>query len=62
MIVVTTEKVAGYRVCEVKGPVFGVVVRARGLGGDIMAFFVVYWVEKLKEYTAMLEDADEAGD
>lgn len=57
MIVVTTENVAGYRVCEVKGPVFGVVVRARGLGGDIMAFFRGLLGGEIKEYTAMLEDA-----
>jgi uncharacterized protein YbjQ (UPF0145 family) len=37
MLVVTTENVPGYRVREVKGQVFGVVVRSRGLGGNIMA-------------------------
>ena len=37
MIVVTTENVAGYRVKETKGQAFGVVVRSRGLGGNIMA-------------------------
>jgi len=31
MLVVTTENVPGYRVKEVKGQVFGVVVRSRGL-------------------------------
>ena len=37
MLVVTTENVAGHRVAEVKGECFGVVVRSRGLGGNIMA-------------------------
>ena len=37
MIVVTTEDVAGQRVVETKGQVFGVVVRSRGLGGNIVA-------------------------
>ncbi len=37
MLVVTTENVAGYRIRQTKGQVFGVVVRSRGLGGNIMA-------------------------
>ena len=37
MLVVTTENVPGYRVREVKGQVFGVVVRSRGLAGNVMA-------------------------
>jgi len=37
MIVVTTEEVTGHRIVEMKGQVFGLVVRSRGLGGNIMA-------------------------
>ncbi len=37
MLVVTAENVAGHRVVEVKGQCFGVVVRSRGLGGNVMA-------------------------
>ena len=37
MLVVTTENVPGQRVREVKGQVFGVVVRSRGLAGNFMA-------------------------
>ena len=37
MIIVTSEHVVGYRVAETKGQVFGLVVRSRGLGGNIMA-------------------------
>ena len=34
MIVVTTPYLAGHRVIESKGMVFGLVVRSRGLGGN----------------------------
>lgn len=37
MLVVTMENVAGHRVTDIKGQCFGVVVRSRGLGGNIMA-------------------------
>jgi uncharacterized protein YbjQ (UPF0145 family) len=37
MLIVTTENVAGHRVTDIKGQCFGVVVRSRGLGGNIMA-------------------------
>ena len=37
MLVVTTENLAGYRIVEVKGHVFGLVVRSRGIAGNIMA-------------------------
>lgn len=37
MLVVTTENLTGHRVVEVKGQVFGVVVRSRGLTGNILA-------------------------
>lgn len=57
MIVVTTEQISGYKIREVKGPVFGIVVRARGLAGDIKAFFRGLLGGEVKEYTVMLEDA-----
>ena len=37
MLVATTEHVAAHRTVETKGQCFGVVVRSRGLGGNIMA-------------------------
>ena len=37
MLVVTTENVAGHSVLELKRQCFGVVVRSRGLGGNVMA-------------------------
>ena len=57
MIVVTTENVAGYRVKETKGQVFGVVVRSRGLGGNIMAGLRSLAGGEITEYTQMLEEA-----
>jgi uncharacterized protein YbjQ (UPF0145 family) len=57
MIVVTSEYVAGYRVKETKGQVFGVVVRSRGLGGNIMAGLRSLGGGEIKEYTQLLEDA-----
>lgn len=57
MLVVTTEKIEGYKVVEVKGPVFGLIVRSRGLGGDIMAGLKGLVGGEIKQYTAMLEDS-----
>src|SRR5271156_5250860 len=57
MLVVTTENIPHYRVVEVKGQCFGVVVRSRGLGGNIMAGLRSIVGGEIKEYTALLEGA-----
>jgi len=57
MIIVTTEGVAGYRVQQALGQVFGVVVRSRGLGGNIMAGLRSLIGGEIPEYTSMLEEA-----
>ncbi len=57
MLVVTTENVGGHRVRETKGQVFGVVVRSRGLGGNIMAGLRSLAGGEIVEYTQMLEEA-----
>ena len=57
MLVVTTENVAGHRIRETKGQVFGVVVRSRGLGGNIMAGLRSLAGGEIHEYTQLLEDA-----
>jgi len=57
MLVVTTENVPGHRVVEVKGQCFGVVVRSRGLGGNIMAGLRSLVGGEIHEYTQLLEDA-----
>lgn len=56
MIVVTTEDIVGYRVTQMVGQVFGVVVRSRGLGGNIMAGLRSLGGGEITEYTALLED------
>ena len=57
MIVVTTEDVTGHRIVEMKGQVFGLVVRSRGLGGNIMATLRSLGGGEIIEYTQLLEDA-----
>ena len=57
MIVVTTENIKGYIVKEVKGQAFGVVVRSRGLGGNIVAGLRSLVGGEIHEYTSLLEDA-----
>jgi uncharacterized protein YbjQ (UPF0145 family) len=57
MLVSTTEKVAGYRTAKVLGQCFGVVVRSRGLGGNIMASLRTIVGGEIHEYTQLLEEA-----
>ena len=57
MLVTTTENIAGRTVMEVKGQVFGVVVRSRGVGGNLMAGLRTIFGGEIKEYTAMIEEA-----
>ena len=56
MNVVTTPYLAGHRVIESKGMVFGLVVRSRGLGGNIMASIRSLAGGEIHEYTSLLED------
>jgi uncharacterized protein YbjQ (UPF0145 family) len=56
MIIATTEEIAGYRIVETKGEVFGLVVRSRGLGGNLTAGLRSLAGGEIKEYTEMLED------
>jgi uncharacterized protein YbjQ (UPF0145 family) len=57
MIIVTTENIANHKVTEVLGPVFGLTVRARGIGKDIVASFKGLIGGEISQYTEMLEDA-----
>ncbi len=57
MFVVTSEHVTGHRITDTKGQVFGVVVRSRGLGGNIMAGLRSIVGGEIKEYTELLEEA-----
>jgi uncharacterized protein YbjQ (UPF0145 family) len=57
MLVATTETVAGHRVRQTLGQCFGVTVRSRGLGGNIMAGLRSIVGGEINEYTQMLEEA-----
>ncbi len=57
MFVVTSEHVTGHTITETKGQVFGVVVRSRGLGGNVMAGLRSIVGGEIKEYTELLEQA-----
>lgn len=57
MLVVTSEQVAGHRITHTLGQCFGVVVRSRGVGGNIMAGLRSVVGGEITEYTQMLEEA-----
>ena len=57
MLVVTTENVSGQRVREVKGEVFGIIVRSRGIGPNIVAQLRSLAGGEIVEYTHLLEEA-----
>jgi uncharacterized protein YbjQ (UPF0145 family) len=54
-IIVTTPFVSGYRVTQVIGATFGLIVRSRGLGQNIWAFFRAWGGGEIKVYTQLLE-------
>ena len=56
MIVSTAPFVAGHRVTETKGMVFGLVVRSRGLSGNLIASLRSLGGGEIHEYTSLLED------
>ena len=51
MLISTAPFIAGWRVQETKGQVFGLVVRSRGLGGNIMAGLRSIGGGEIHEYT-----------
>src|SRR6266571_6266172 len=57
VIIATTENIAGHRVVTTLGQCFGVVVRSRGIGGNIMAGLRSIVGGEIHEYTQMLEEA-----
>jgi uncharacterized protein YbjQ (UPF0145 family) len=56
MIVTTTENIPGYRRAKTLGQTFGVVVRARGVGGNILAGLRTIFGGEIHEYTSLLEE------
>jgi uncharacterized protein YbjQ (UPF0145 family) len=53
--IVTTPFVSGYRVTRVIGATFGLIVRSRGLGQNIAAYFRAWGGGEIKLYTQLLE-------
>ncbi len=51
--------ISGYKVVENKGFVYGLTVRARGIGGDIGAGLKGLLGGEIKQYVAMMEDSRE---
>ncbi len=56
MIISTTPFIAGHRVTETKGQVFGLVVRSRGVAGNFVASLRSIVGGEIHEYTSLLED------
>jgi uncharacterized protein YbjQ (UPF0145 family) len=54
-IVVSTPFVPGYRITKVVGATFGLIVRSRGLGRNIVAGFRALGGGEITEYTQLLE-------
>lgn len=54
VLVVTTPYLPGYRVTKVMGNTFGLIVRSRGLGQNIWAFFRSWGGGEIKVYTNLL--------
>jgi uncharacterized protein YbjQ (UPF0145 family) len=57
MLIATTNFVAGHRVERTLGQAFGVVVRSRGLAGNIAAGLRSIVGGEITEYTELLEDS-----
>jgi uncharacterized protein YbjQ (UPF0145 family) len=55
LIVVTTPFVPGYKITRVIGLTFGLIVRSRGLGRNIVAGFRALGGGEITEYTQLLE-------
>lgn len=57
MIIATSENICGHHVTKTKGEVFGLVVRSRGIGGNVMAGLRSLVGGEINEYTQMLDQA-----
>jgi uncharacterized protein YbjQ (UPF0145 family) len=55
LVIVTTPFVSGYHVTRVIGTTFGLIVRSRGLGQNIFAYFRAWGGGEIKVYTQLLE-------
>ncbi len=57
IIMVNTEYIPGKKITRIIGTIWGITVRSRGLGGNIMASIRSLGGGEIKEYTKMLSDA-----
>ncbi|MGC8655362.1 MAG: YbjQ family protein [Thermoplasmata archaeon] len=57
MIVVSTPYVPGYKITNVLGFTWGLIVRSRGLGGNVVASLRTIAGGEIKEYTQMLDQS-----
>lgn len=57
IMLVTSNHVPGYKVDRVLGMAYGITVRSRGLGGNIVASFRTLAGGEIKEYTQMAQQA-----
>jgi uncharacterized protein YbjQ (UPF0145 family) len=57
VIVTTTSTITGKRITKTYGQVFGVVVRSRGLAGNIAASLRSIFGGEIHEYTSLAEDS-----
>jgi uncharacterized protein YbjQ (UPF0145 family) len=56
MLITTTPTIAGHRITAVHGEVFGLVVRSRGLGPNLLASLRSFGGGEIVEYTRLLEE------
>ena len=59
VIIVTSDYVPGYKITKVLETTWGLTVRSRGLGGNIMASLRSLGGGEIKEYVKLLNDARE---
>lgn len=57
VLIVTTNDIAGYRITEVHGDVFGLIVRARNVFSNIGAQFMTVAGGEVAGYTKLLTDS-----
>ncbi|AAT42932.1 YbjQ family protein [Picrophilus oshimae] len=59
VIVVTSDYVPGHRIVKILGVTWGLTVRSRGLGGNLVAGLRTIAGGEIKEYVTLLNDARE---
>lgn len=57
LIVVSTPYVPGYRITNIIGFTWGLIVRSRGIGGNVVASLRTLAGGEIKEYTQMLDQS-----